>query len=69
MEGLPAPSLVLGTDHPEAPPSMVLYVIRRLFNLIPTFIIATFLAWGIIQAAPGTGRRTPRRMAEAELTV
>ncbi|HKI58529.1 MAG TPA: ABC transporter permease [Trueperaceae bacterium] len=32
---------------------MVLYVIRRLFNLIPTFIIATFLAWGIIQAAPG----------------
>jgi len=32
---------------------MIFYVIRRLFNLIPTFIIATFLAWGIIQAAPG----------------
>jgi len=32
---------------------MIFYVIRRLFNLIPTFIIATFLAWAIIQAAPG----------------
>lgn len=32
---------------------MLFYVIRRFFNLIPTFIIATFLAWGIIQAAPG----------------
>jgi len=50
---LPAPSLVLGTYHLEAPRSMIFYVIRRLFNLIPTFIIATFLAWGIIQAAPG----------------
>ncbi len=32
---------------------MVPYIIRRLFNLIPTFVIATFVAWGIIQAAPG----------------
>ena len=32
---------------------MLPFIVRRLFNLIPTFIIATFLAWGIIQAAPG----------------
>jgi peptide/nickel transport system permease protein len=32
---------------------MLPFIVRRLFNLIPTFVIATFLAWGIIQAAPG----------------
>lgn len=32
---------------------MLRYIVRRFFNLIPTFVIATFLAWAIIQAAPG----------------
>lgn len=29
------------------------FIVRRLINLIPTFIIATFLAWIVIEAAPG----------------
>ncbi len=29
------------------------YILRRLINLIPTFILATFLAWIVIEIAPG----------------
>lgn len=32
---------------------MVGYILRRLLNLIPTFLLATFLAWAAIEAAPG----------------
>ncbi|MGL4610232.1 MAG: ABC transporter permease [Trueperaceae bacterium] len=32
---------------------MALYILRRLLNLIPTLILATFLAWWIIDLAPG----------------
>ncbi len=32
---------------------MTAFIIRRLVNLIPTFVIATFLAWIVIEAAPG----------------
>lgn len=32
---------------------MALYIVRRIFNLIPTLLLATFLAWMIIDAAPG----------------
>ncbi len=32
---------------------MTAFLIRRLINLIPTFLLATFLAWVIIDAAPG----------------
>ena len=29
------------------------FIVRRLFNLIPTFLLATFLAWIVIEIAPG----------------
>ena len=32
---------------------MTAFILRRLFNLIPTFIVATFLAWIVIELAPG----------------
>lgn len=32
---------------------LINYVIRRVFSLIPTFILATFLAWIVIEIAPG----------------
>lgn len=32
---------------------MTAYILRRLINLIPTFILATFLAWIVIEIAPG----------------
>ncbi len=32
---------------------MIPYVIRRIGNLIPTFLLATFLAWIVIEIAPG----------------
>ena len=32
---------------------MTAYIFRRLINLIPTFILATFLAWIVIEIAPG----------------
>ncbi|MEM7737339.1 MAG: ABC transporter permease [Deinococcota bacterium] len=32
---------------------MTTYVIRRIVNLIPTFILATFIAWLVVEAAPG----------------
>lgn len=32
---------------------MTAYILRRLLNLIPTFILATFLAWVVIEIAPG----------------
>lgn len=32
---------------------MFAYVFRRFLNLIPTFILATFLAWIVIEIAPG----------------
>ncbi len=32
---------------------LINYVIRRIVSLIPTFILATFLAWIVIEIAPG----------------
>lgn len=32
---------------------MIPYILRRLLNLIPTFLLATLLAWVIIDIAPG----------------
>lgn len=32
---------------------MALYIFRRVLNLIPTLLLATFLAWWIIDLAPG----------------
>lgn len=32
---------------------MLIYVFRRIINLIPTFLLATFLAWFVIEIAPG----------------
>ncbi len=32
---------------------MLVFVVRRLLNLIPTFLLATFLAWFVIEIAPG----------------
>ncbi len=32
---------------------MLPYILRRLFNLIPTFLLATLLAWVVIDLAPG----------------
>ncbi len=32
---------------------MTLYIIRRILNLIPTMLLATFLAWMVIDLAPG----------------
>ncbi len=32
---------------------MTAYILRRFINLIPTFILATFLAWVVIEIAPG----------------
>ncbi len=32
---------------------MTSYIIRRLINLIPTFLLATFITWIIIELAPG----------------
>lgn len=32
---------------------MLPYILRRLFNLIPTFLLATLLAWIVIDIAPG----------------
>ena len=32
---------------------MTAYILRRFINLIPTFILATFLAWIVIEIAPG----------------
>ena len=32
---------------------MAAYIFRRFLNLIPTFILATFLAWIVIEIAPG----------------
>ena len=32
---------------------MTLYIIRRILNLIPTMLLATFLAWMVIDWAPG----------------
>lgn len=32
---------------------MTAYIIKRIFNLIPTFILATLMAWVIIEIAPG----------------
>ena len=29
------------------------FIVRRIFNLIPTFLLATFLAWIVIEIAPG----------------
>lgn len=29
------------------------FIVRRLFNLVPAFLLATFLAWIVIEAAPG----------------
>ena len=33
--------------------SLTAYIIKRFINLIPTFLLATFLAWIVIEAAPG----------------
>jgi len=32
---------------------LLIYVFRRIINLIPTFLLATFLAWFVIEIAPG----------------
>lgn len=32
---------------------MIPYIIRRLINLVPTFVLATLLAWIVIDIAPG----------------
>jgi peptide/nickel transport system permease protein len=32
---------------------LTLYIVRRILNMIPTLLIATFLAWFIIDIAPG----------------
>ena len=32
---------------------MAVYILRRILNLIPTFLVATFLAWLVIEIAPG----------------
>ena len=32
---------------------MTAYILRRFVNLLPTFILATFLAWIVIEIAPG----------------
>lgn len=32
---------------------MFVYILRRFLNLIPTFLLATFLAWIVIDIAPG----------------
>ncbi len=32
---------------------MTAYIVKRFINLIPTFILATFLAWAVIEWAPG----------------
>lgn len=32
---------------------MFSFIVRRILNLIPTFILATFLAWVVIEIAPG----------------
>src|SRR5690606_23091240 len=32
---------------------LLVFVVRRLLNLIPTFLLATFLAWFVIEIAPG----------------
>ena len=32
---------------------MAVYIHRRILNLIPTFLVATFLAWLVIEIAPG----------------
>lgn len=32
---------------------MTSYIVRRIINLIPTFIVATFIAWIVVEAAPG----------------
>jgi peptide/nickel transport system permease protein len=32
---------------------LAVYVVRRIVNLIPTFLLATFLAWVVIEIAPG----------------
>jgi len=32
---------------------LLAYIVRRIVNLIPTFLLATFLAWFIIDLAPG----------------
>ncbi|MCA9836197.1 MAG: ABC transporter permease, partial [Trueperaceae bacterium] len=32
---------------------MTAYIIKRVLNLIPTFLLATFLAWVVIEIAPG----------------
>lgn len=32
---------------------MLIYIVRRVINLIPTFLLATFLAWTVIELAPG----------------
>lgn len=32
---------------------MLPYVVKRILNLIPTFLLATFLAWIVIEIAPG----------------
>ena len=32
---------------------MASFILRRILNLIPTFLLATFIAWGIIELAPG----------------
>lgn len=33
--------------------SLTSYILKRLSNLIPTFLLATFLAWIVIELAPG----------------
>lgn len=32
---------------------MFVFIVRRVLNLIPTFLLATFLAWFVIEIAPG----------------
>ena len=43
---------------------MSAYIVRRLIHLIPTFLGATFLAFMVLQVAPGdfltSGSSTPR---------
>ena len=32
---------------------MFAYIVRRVINLLPTFLVATFLAWIVVEIAPG----------------
>jgi peptide/nickel transport system permease protein len=50
---------------------LLLYIVRRILNLIPTMLLATFLAWMIIDWAPGDfasryaqDQRNPEKQAQ-----